>query len=129
MTTFEIIALCVGAGLILFALPLFMWVVFYQANNRLYCRIFEHKSWKLWEKVCKELPFAKFVEHFQYDARPGLENYKFYIHDIGIEKPVEVIYWAANSIVSVHDLSGECVLSDFDRYHSDKAVEIIKGLL
>ena len=99
-------------------------------NNKIYCYIFEHKQWKLWKTVCKRLPYAKFDGHYLNEEKPYLECYNFYIHDIGIGAPVLVVYWVKSGEVSVHNLNlRECVLSSFDKYHSDKARNIIKGMI
>ena len=97
-------------------------------NSNLYCYIFEHKYWTLWESVCKNLSSAKFEEHYVNEEKPNLECYSFYVHDIGIGKPVKVIYWVKSNDVSVHTDKG-CILSSFDKYHSNKAKNIIKSMI
>lgn len=99
--------------------------------NTWYCYVFEHKSWVLWEKVCKALPYAKFISHSHYHENENseLENYRFYIQNPNGDGGLVVIYWVNPGIVSVHREDNECVLSDFDKYHSDKAVKIIKNSL
>lgn len=100
----------------------------FSEGNKIYCYIFEHKAWKLWETVCRRLPLAKFDGYYIGKDKPYLENYEFYIHDIGINEPVIVIYWVCNDSVSVHT-DKECILPSFDRYHSNKAKNIIKSMI
>ena len=96
------------------------------SSHRLYCMVFERGDWKLWKKVCNKLPEAYLIEHCVYEDEPALNNYKFRIDDIGIGEPVNVIYWETTDTVSVHNVDVDCILSDFDRYHSKVAAEIIK---
>ena len=108
--------------IVLFVLLLGIIIYF---DTTLYCYIFNHKDWVLWVSVCKNLSLAKFKEHYINEEKPDLECYNFYIHDIGIGKPVKVIYWVKSDNVSVHTDEG-CILSPFDKYHSNKAADIIK---
>lgn len=98
-----------------------------QKNNKIYCYIYEHKEWVLWEEVCKKLQFAKFAGHHTYEDAPECNNFRFYIHDI--KGGVEVTYFENIETVGVFDLQNNCLLSDFDRYHSKKAIEIIKKMI
>lgn len=117
-------------GLLTLSLVVCIVLLVISVNDVLYCSVFEKKNWKLWEKVCKELYSARFVEHYEPKENPDLECYVFYIHDIGIGKPVRVIYWPTGKTVSVHDFGGtECILSGFDKYHVSKALEIIKDMI
>lgn len=113
--------------LVLLFIPILVFVLL--VNYLLYCYVFEHKSWVLWEKVCKALPYAKFISHNHWDEVPKLENYRFYIQNLDEDGGLEVMYWVKSDSVSVHKETGECVLSDFDKYHSNKAAKIIKTSL
>lgn len=124
MKIFSIILL---VFLVLF-LIMMLAVCFFE-NNKAYCYIFEHEEWKLWEIVCRCLPFAKFENHYIDKDKPYLENYKFYIHDIGVNEPVTVVYWVHSDNVSVHTNNKKCILSSFDKYHSNKAKNIIKSMI
>ena len=97
-------------------------------NNKLYCRIFEHEDWVKWEKVCQVLPELKLSIHYVSDECEKLNNYKFALPDIGIDdNHLMIIYWETTNEVSVHRIdTGACILSPFDRYHSNRAVEILK---
>lgn len=112
--------------LILFPFVL-LYVLF--SINTCYCYVFEHKSWVLWKKVCRALPYAKFISYSNWDDSPKLENYRFYIQNPDEDGGLEVVYWVESDLVSVHKENTECVLSDFDRYHSTKAAKIIKNSL
>ena len=113
---------------ILLALPFVLVSVVFSVNTW-YCYVFEHKSWVLWEKVCKALPYAKFAGYNSWGEVPKLENYKFYIQNPDGDGELMVVYWVKLGGVSVHREDNECVLSDFDEYHSDKAAKIIKNSL
>lgn len=92
-------------------------------SNRLYCFVFEHKEWKLWNKICKHLQEAKLVDYYK-DTK--LTNFRFKLIIDSID--YDIIYWCKNNTVSVHH-KNECILSGFDKYHSNKATEIIKHYL
>ena len=96
--------------------------------GKIYCYLFEHKDWQKWEKVCQVLPELKLSEHRVFDECEKLNSYGFLLPNIGIsDKDLVVIYWETINEVSVHEVdSGECILCPFDRYHSNKAVEILK---
>ena len=96
--------------------------------GKIYCYLFEHKDWQKWEKVCQVLPELKLSEHCVFDECEKLNSYEFLLPNIGIsDKDLIVIYWETINEVSVHEVdSGECILCPFDKYHSNKAVEILK---
>lgn len=103
-------------------------LIFDQKNNKIYCYIYEHKEWVLWEEVCKKLQLAKFVDHYTYEDAPKYNNFSFYIYDI--KDGVEVLYYENIERVCVFDLQNHnCLLSNFDQYHSKKAIEIIKKMI
>lgn len=115
--------------ILLVLLPFVLISVVFSVNT-CYCYVFEHKSWVLWEKVCKALPYAKFESHSYHDEAPKLENYRFYIQNPNGDGDLVVVYWVKLGFVSVHREDNECVLSHFDEYHSDKAAKkIIKNSL
>ena len=90
-------------------------------SNRLYCFIYEHKDWKLWNKICKNLKEAKLISYYKDNIKVIYFRFRLTIDFIDYD----VIYWCKNNIVSVH-YKNECILSAFDRYHSNKAAKIIK---
>lgn len=107
MDKFVLIALIVVTA-VLFVWTIYVTIIF--SSNKLYCKHYLKKDWDMWEKVCKELYSARFVGHYEFKENPSLECYDFYIHDIGIGKPVRVIYWTTQKIVSVHEFGGtECI--------------------
>ena len=94
------------------------------ANNKLYCKYFCKKEWKLWEKVIEKLKKQKGIIHiFKFDNYPDINSFHIDI-EIDSEK-YELIYWVKTKSVSVHQ-GTKCILCDFDKYHSDMAVEIMK---
>ena len=104
------------------------WIVYIVAlyiiykSDRLYCFIYEHKDYKLWNKICKHLKEAKLIKYSEdNDGTAIYFNFRLTIDSVDYD----IIYWCENNIVSVH-CRDKCVLSDFDKYHSDKAAEIIR---
>ena len=94
------------------------------ANNKLYCKYFCKKEWNLWEKVIEKLKEQGGIIHiFKSDDYPDINSFHIDI-EIDSEK-YELIYWVKTNSVSVHQ-DTKCILCDFDRYHSNMAVEIMK---
>lgn len=93
-------------------------------NNKLYCKYFSRKEWNLWEKVIKKLKeYKETIDVAKFDNYPNLNS--FYINiEINSEKYL-VVYWIKERVVSVHQ-DTECILCDFDKYHSDIAAKIIE---
>ena len=93
-------------------------------NNKLYCKYFSRKEWNLWEKVIKKLKeYKETIDVAKFDNYPNLNS--FYINiEINSEKYL-VVYWIKERAVSVHQ-DTECILCDFDKYHSDMAAKIIE---
>ena len=93
-------------------------------NNKLYCKYFSRKEWNLWEKVIKKLKeYKETIDVSKFDNYPNLNL--FYINiEINSEKYL-VVYWIKERAVSVHQ-DTECILCDFDKYHSDMAAKIIE---
>lgn len=94
-------------------------------SNRLYCFVFEHKDWKLWNKICKHLKEAKLIKYNE-DHNGTSFYFKFGLTIDSID--YDIIYWCEDNVVSVHH-DKQCILSYFDKYHSNKAAEIIKQYL
>lgn len=93
-------------------------------NNKLYCKCFCKKEWNLWEKVIEKLKEQDGIIRVQkYSYYPHLNSFHIDI-EIDSEK-YELVYWVKTRSVSVHQ-DTKCVLCDFDRYHSNMAVEIMK---
>ena len=93
-------------------------------NNKLYCKYFSRKEWNLWEKVIEKLKEYKgTIDVAKFDNYPNLNS--FYINiEINSEK-YKIVYWIKERAVSVHQ-DTECILCDFDKYHSDIAAKIIE---
>ena len=93
-------------------------------NNKLYCKYFSRKEWNLWEKVIEKLKEYKgTIDVAKFDDHPNLNS--FYINiEINSEK-YKIVYWIKERAVSVHQ-DTECILCDFDKYHSDIAAKIIE---
>lgn len=109
-----ILALCFAAFIVMFS------------NQKIYCRLFERKDWALWEKILANFDTAENLGHNTWPDHPEVENYKFQV--TCEEKQYMLIYWAVKGVCSVH-IDEDCVLSDFDRYHSDMAVKMVKDKL
>ena len=93
-------------------------------NNKLYCKYFSRKEWNLWEKVIEKLKeYKETINVSKFDNYPNLNS--FYINiEINSENYL-IVYWIKERVVSVyHDT--ECILCDFDKYHSDMAAKIIE---
>ena len=94
------------------------------SNNKLYCKHFLRKEWNLWEKIIKKLKeYKETINIAKFDNYPNLNS--FYINiEINSEKYL-VVYWIKERAVSIHQ-DTECILCDFDKYHSDMAAKIIE---
>ena len=94
------------------------------SNNKLYCKYFSRKEWNLWEKVIEKLKeYKETINIAKFNNYPNLNS--FYINiEINSEK-YKIIYWIKEKTVSVHQ-DTECILCDFDKYHSDMAAKIIE---
>ena len=93
-------------------------------NNKLYCKYFSRKEWNLWEKVIEKLKeYKETINVSKFDNYPNLNS--FYINiEINSENYL-IVYWIKERDVSVHH-DTECILCDFDKYHSDMAAKIIE---
>ena len=93
--------------------------------------VFFHKDWKKWEKIVDNADNMRLLSLHYYGEDDWLNNYKFMSELDG--EDVWVIYWTEQGTVSVHDTKGgdlhwlrdDCILSEFDKYHSKKMVKII----
>ena len=93
-------------------------------NNKLYCKYFSRKEWNLWEKVIEKLKeYKETINVSKFDNYPNLNL--FYINIEINSKNYLVVYWIKERAVSVHQ-DTECILCDFDKYHSDIAAKIIE---
>ena len=94
------------------------------ANNKLYCKCFCKKECNLWKKVIEKLKEREGTIYVQkYSDYPHLDSFHIDI-EIDSEK-YELVYWVKTKSVSVHQ-GTKCILCDFDRYHSNMAVDIMK---
>ena len=93
-------------------------------NNKLYCKYFSRKEWNLWKKVIKKLKEYKGTINIEkFDNYPNLNS--FYINMEINSKKYKIVYWIKERAVSVYQ-DIECILCDFDKYHSDMAAKIIE---
>ena len=93
-------------------------------NNKLYCKYFSRKEWNLWEKVIEKLKeYKETIDVAKFDNYPNLNS--FYINIEINSKKYLIVYWIKERAVSVHQ-DTECILCDFDKYHSDIAAKIIE---
>ena len=93
-------------------------------NNKLYCKYFSRKEWNLWEKVIEKLKeYKETIDVAKFDNYPNLNS--FYINIEINSKKYLIVYWIKERAVSVHQ-DTECILCDFDKYHSDMAAKIIE---
>ena len=96
-------------------------------GSKLYCKIYERKMWKAWEKVVQNFDGIKFIGHDFFEDDPKLNNYEF-------ELPIDdfvcrIKYWEKENVVSVHGIKhfgieNDC-LSNFDKYHSNLVKEML----
>ena len=112
-------------------LLIIIWIIVFVAyciifsSDRIYCFVYEHKDWKLWNKICKHLQEAKLIKYNEdYNGAAFYFEFRLIINSIDYD----IIYWCKDSIVSVHH-NKQCILSSFDKYHSNKAAEIIRQYL
>lgn len=94
-------------------------------SRRLYCFVFEHKDWKLWNKICKHLKEAKLIK-CSVDNNGAVIYFQFELVIDFID--YDVMCWCADNTVSIHH-NNECILSSFDKYNSNKAAKIIRQYL
>ena len=121
------ISLIVLIALVVLMVVVLLWgicagIVF--ANNKLYCKHYLRKDWDLWEKVIEKLRAHKGTIYVsRIDERPDLDNFEVSL-DIDSEE-CWLIYWAKKKTASLHR-GTDCLLCDFDKYHSDIAVGLME---
>ena len=84
-------------------------------NLDVYCYIFEHKDYKLWKQIQKD------INNVKYDYSYGK------MHHFNWNNYV-VVLWE-NESVSVHRKDNSCVLSDFHKSQSEKTAKLLKEKL
>ena len=82
-------------------------------NKKLYCYVFEHKDWKLWNYFIKNYDKFKFVEHGCLSDVYTFEDY--YAH-----------VWKNDGTVSIHK-EGECILCSFIECKSKEFKKLLTG--
>ncbi len=111
--TLSILILCVLVyGFILF-------------NEKYYCKYFETEDWCKWEDILSKVNNIHLSTIFEVS-----EDYWFNIDDypnyrIHLDKTID----GYTSFVSDKDNNGECILCDFDTYHSNKLVKELFKIL
>ena len=94
-------------------------------NDKLYCKVYLNKQWKLWEKVIENLKVCcNTIYVYKCDENPKLNNYRINI-EID-ENHYQLNYWPNIKTVGLFNEKNECVLCGFDKYHVEKAIEIME---
>lgn len=98
------------AGFLFAAIIAAFMVIF--LNRRIYCFIFEHDDWKLWKYFISDANNIKFkdvsylkdgtIVHFDYCGRYDIIMWYPYMY----------------TDVTVHTYDNNCILCNFDKYHS-----------
>ena len=125
METFSLFLVIFLIGLVTTYLvyTLYTFIVF--SNNKLYCKVYLNKQWKLWEKVIENLKVCcNTIFIFKCDENPKLNNYRINI-EID-ENHYQLNYWPNIKTVGLFSEKNECVLCGFDKYHVEKAIEIME---
>lgn len=120
MKAFLVIMMC-----ILLVCIFFMYITGKGGESKLYCRLFNKDEWFGWEKVIENFDSVRYVEHYECDFKPMINNRKFSLTVDGTE--CQIFYWDAMDIVSVHDFPGieSGCLCGFDKYHAN----LVKNML
>lgn len=92
---------------------------------RLYCFVWEHKEWKLWEE------FIKRIDEFEFNSEL-YNSYQFIIPKTDIrayiwgkgENEDDPLLNTSIGYCSIHNDS-ECLCCTFDRYHSKKMADLL----
>jgi len=94
-------------------------------ESKIYCRLFNKDEWLGWEKVIENFDSVHYIEHYEYDFNPMINNRKFSLTVDGTK--CQIIYWDATDSVSVHDFPGveNGCLCGFDKYHAN----LVKNML
>ena len=120
----EILQLIFFGTLTLFCLVC-IFILLTLINNKVYCYVWEHKEWKLWEE------FIKRIDEFEFDNGLYL-SYQFNIPGTGIQAHVwkndengdDPVVGTTVGYCSLHNKS-ECLCCTFDRYHSKKMADLL----
>ena len=94
------------------------------SNNKLYCKHYLKKEWNLWERIIKELKEQKRTIYVSKSNNLPEANYFRINVEVGSKK-YELIYWVKDEAVSVYQ-GTDCTLCSYDKYHSNKAIKIIR---
>lgn len=92
---------------------------------RLYCFVWEHKEWKLWEEYIKRIDEFEFKNELYH-------SYQFIIPKTDIrayvwgkdENEDDPLLNTAIGYCSIHN-EWECICCTFDRYHSKKMADLL----
>ena len=125
METFSLFLVIFLIGLVTTCLvyTLYTFIVF--SNNKLYCKIYLNKQWKLWEKVIENLKVChNTIYVYKCDENNKLNNYRINIKID--EKSYQLNYWTELKKVSLFNERDECVLCGYDKYHVEKAIEVME---
>ena len=97
----------------------FMYITGKGGKSKIYCRLFNKDEWFGWEKVIENFDSVRYIEHYEYDYNPTINNRKFSLTVDGIE--CHIIYWDATDSISVHHFPGieSGCLCGFDKYHAN----------
>ena len=103
----------------------FMYITGKGGKSKIYCRLFNKDEWFGWEKVIENFDSVRYIEHYEYDYNPTINNRKFSLTVDGIE--CHIIYWDATDSISVHGFPGieSGCLCGFDKYHAN----LVKNML
>jgi hypothetical protein len=103
----------------------FLYITGKGGESKIYCRLFNKDEWFGWEKVIENFDSVHYIEHYEYDFNPTINNRKFSLTVDGTE--CQIIYWDATDSISVHDFPGveNGCLCGFDKYHAN----LVKNML
>lgn len=99
--------------------------LFIFSNRRLYCYIFEHEEYKLWEYYLNNVDtIIPDPEYKEYDNDPivNIYNTKHFV----THNNKYLIYRVDEDNVSIHEKNCSCILSTFDTYHNKLMVKALK---
>jgi len=120
MKAFLVIMVC-----ILIVCLFFMYITGKGGESKLYCRLFNKDEWFGWEKIIENFDSVRYVEHYECDSNPTINNRKFSLIVDGTE--CHINYWDSTGNISVHDFPGaeNGCLCGFDKYHAN----LVKNML
>ena len=97
-------------------------------GGKIYCSIYERKTWKNWEKVIRNCNTIKYIESFNY---PELAGLKFSMIVDGEE--LKINYWTRATdypgfapCLGITNKDSSIILTKFDKYHHDIMVNILR---